>query len=226
MEINTFENIPGLQSIAGDTNAEAEKDRTELGQGEFLELMTTQLSNQDPLEPMDNSEFMTQISQFSAVNGINQLLVSFQDLSTNLQSSQALQASSLIGRQVLVNLDQGYLPEGGSLLGAVELDSSASDVAVNIYDASGEALGRVDLGAQPAGQLRFNWDGTTFSGQRAPSGRYQIEVEASFGDNTEILTPQVLDEVRSLTLGRPGQPMQVDLTNLGTVNFNQVNQIQ
>jgi len=224
MDINAFENIPGLRTLA--ESKDTDKDRTELGQNEFLQLMTTQLANQDPFKPMENGEFMGQIAQFGTVNGINDLLSSFQDLASNLQSSQALQASSLIGRQVLVNLDQGYLPAQGALLGAVELDSSASNVAVNIYNASGEALSRVELGAQPVGQLQFNWDGSTFNGPRAPAGRYRIEVEASFGGDTEILTPQVLDQVRSLTLGAPGQPMQVDLANLGTVSFNQVNQIQ
>lgn len=224
MEIGTYENIPGLRTIM---DKEDDSDsRTELGQNEFLKLMTTQLSNQDPFKPMENGEFMGQIAQFGTVNGINELLTSFQDLATNLQSSQALQASNLIGRQVLVNHDQGHLPASGSLLGAVELDSSSSNVAVNIYDTTGEALGRVELGAQPAGLAQFAWDGTTFSGQRAPSGRYRIEVEASYGGTTQSLTPQVVDEVHSLTLGGVGQEMIVELKNLGSVGFNQVNQIQ
>lgn len=223
MEINSFENIPGIRT---NVDAAAEENRTELGQDEFLELMTTQLSNQDPFEPMDNGEFMGQIAQFGAVDGINNLLTSFNDLSTNLQSSQALQASNIIGRQVLVNHDQGYLPQTGTLQGAVELDSSSSNVAVNIYDSTGEALGRVELGAQPTGLVQFNWDGTTFGGQRAPTGRYRIEVEATFGNTTEALTPQVVDQVHSLTLGGVGQEMLVELENLGTVGFNQVNQIQ
>lgn len=224
MEINSFENIPGLRTALEDPKGE--KDPTKLGQNEFLKLMTTQLSNQDPFQPMENGEFMGQIAQFGTVNGVNELLTSFQDLASNLQSSQALQASNLIGRQVLVNHNQGHLPAEGNLLGAVELSSSSDDVAVNVFDANGELLGREELGAQPAGLLQFNWDGTTLSGQRAPSGRYRIEVEANYGGNTEALTPQVVDQVRSLTLGAAGQQMQVELENLGTVSFNQVNQIQ
>jgi flagellar basal-body rod modification protein FlgD len=223
MEISNYDNIPGLRSIVDSKEDENDK---ELGQNDFLKLMTTQLANQDPLEPMDNGEFMGQIAQFGAVDGINNLLASFNDLAANLQSSQALQASNIIGREVLVNHDQGYLPQSGTLQGAVELDSSSSNVAVNIYDATGEALGRVDLGAQPAGLVQFNWDGTTFSGQRAPAGRYRIDVEATFGNTTESLTPQVVGQVRSLTLGGLGQEMQVELENLGSVSFNQVNQIQ
>ncbi len=224
MEINNFENIPGLRSIV--EAKDEREDTTELGQNEFLKLMTTQLANQDPLQPMDNGDFMGQIAQFGTVNGITDLLASFNDLSANLQSSQALQASNLIGRQVLVNLDQGYLPQDGSLVGAAELSSSSSDVAVNIFDNSGEVIARVELGAQPAGLTQFQWDGTTFGGQKAPVGRYRIEVEATYGDSTESITPQVIDNVRSLTLGGPGQEMQVELENLGSVSFNQVNQIQ
>lgn len=225
MEIGTYENIPGLRTSAS-VSANLEAERTELGQDEFMELMTTQLANQDPLAPMENGEFMGQIAQFGTVDGINNLLGSFNELATNLQSSQALQASNIIGRQVLVNHDQGYLPSQGSLQGAVELDSSSSNVAVNIYDANGEAIGRVDLGAQPQGLAQFAWDGTSFSGQRAPSGRYRIEVEATYGSSTEAITPQVLDMVHSLTLGNAGQEMTVELENLGTVSFSQVNQIQ
>lgn len=223
MAISEIDNIPGLRTYKDPSE---EENRTELGQDDFLQLMTEQLANQDPFEPMENGEFMGQIAQFGAVDGINNLLTSFNDLSVNLQSSQALQASSLIGRQVLVNHDQGYLPETGDLQGAVELGSSSSNVAVNVFDASGEAVGRVELGPQPEGLVQFNWDGTTFGGQRASSGRYRIEVEATFGSTTEAITPQVVDQVHSLTLGGVGQEMLVELENLGTVSFNQVNQIQ
>ncbi|MCW9014722.1 MAG: flagellar hook assembly protein FlgD [Gammaproteobacteria bacterium] len=223
MEINPYENIPGLSSRV-DTS-ENRLGSSELGQTEFLELMTTELANQDPLEPMDNNEFMSQIAQFSAVEGINDLVAASLDLATNLQSSQALQATNIIGRDVLVSHNQGYLPDTGSLNGAVELSSSASDVAVNIYDASGEVMGRVELGPQPAGLLGFNWDGVTLNGQRAPQGRYQVEVEATYGSQTESLTPLVSANVVSLTLGGIGQEMQVELEHLGQVGFNQVNQI-
>lgn len=223
MEISSYENIPGLKSVL---DKEDDSSRTELGQNEFLKLMTTQLANQDPFQPMENGEFMGQIAQFGTVNGINELLVSFESLASNLQSSQALQASNLIGRNVLVNHNKGYLPETGSLLGAVDLDSSASEVTLNVYDESGEAIGRVDLGNKPAGLVQFAWDGKTFSGQRAAAGRYRIEVEAKFGGTTESLTPQVVDQVKSLVLGSAGQQMTVELKNLGSVGFNQVNQIQ
>ena len=221
MEVNNYQNLPGLRSIqeAEDT------DNKSLGQDEFLKLMTTQLGNQDPLEPMDNGEFLSQMAQFGTVNGINELLSSFEDLAANLQSSQALQASGLIGRQVLVNSDEAYLTSSSSISGAIDLESSAQNVAVNIYDAFDSLVGRVDLGEQAPGLVQFNWDGTTLAGQRAPSGHYRIEVEATRGNQTQAQSPMINANVISLTLGGVGREMQVELENLGQVNFSQVNQI-
>ena len=223
MEINEFQNIPGLRSVLDN---DSNNDRTELGQDEFLKLMTTQLGNQDPFEPMDNGEFLAQIAQFGTVNGVNELNESFSGFATSIQSSQALQASSLIGRQVLVNHEESYLSATGALVGGVELAGSASDVAVNVLDAVGQTIGRVELGSQQAGLVPFSWDGVTFDGQRALPGRYRIEVEATIAGQTESLQPLVSANVKSLTLAGLGQEMQIELENLGTVNFSQINQIQ
>ena len=195
-----------------------------MGQDEFLELMTTQLRNQDPMEPMDNGEFLAQIAQFGTVNGINELLTTTQSLSASLQSSQALQASNIIGRQVLVEHDEGYLSATGMVQGAADLGSSA-DVAVNIYDFSGQLVNRVDLGARSPGLVQFAWDGTTLNGTRAAAGRYRIEVEASRFGETESIAPMVTSTVTSLTLGGIGREMQVELENLGQIPFSQINQI-
>ncbi len=223
MNINEFQNIPGLRTSL---EADSKQNRTELGQGAFLKLMTTQLSNQDPLKPMDNGDFLAQIAQFGTVSGVNKLNESFNGFASSLQSSQALQASSLIGRQVLVNNDESYLPATGSMAGAVQLDSSASNVAVSVLDAAGQTIGRVDLGAQQSGLVQFNWDGITLNGQRALPGRYRVDVEATRAGQTESLTPLISANVVSLTLGGVGQEMKVELENLGTVRFSQINQIQ
>lgn len=224
METNPYAGISGLttsQDVANQTN----NDRTSLGQDQFLELMTQQLKNQDPMAPMDNGEFLGQIAQFGAVTGINDLNTSFNSFASSLQSSQALEASNLIGRQVLVDHDQAYLPDSGNLTGAVNLESSADSVAVNIYNSTGTVIGRVELGAQTPGLVPFNWDGVSLDGQRLSSGRYRVEVEAKYGNHTESLSPMVSANVASLTLGKVGQEMLVELENLGQIEFSQINQI-
>jgi len=169
MEVDST-NALGLRSCR-DAAADSIDDKSSLGQDAFLKLMTTQLSNQDPFEPMDNGDFLAQMAQFGTVNGVNELLTSFQDMAVSLQSSQALEASNLIGRNVLIQHDEAYLDSGGSIYSAVELKSSADNVVVNIYDANDSLVNRVDLGAQSRGLIQFNWDGTTLS-RSASINRY------------------------------------------------------
>lgn len=223
IDLNNFENI-GLTTVASTAAAEA-KERSSLGQADFLELMTTQLKNQDPMEPMDNGEFLGQIAQFGTVNGVTELNAAFNGFAGTMQSSQALQAANLIGRQVLVENDEAYLSPQDGMTGAVELDSSAEDVVVNIFDAVGQVIGRVELGAQESGLVQFNWDGVTLSGADAAPGRYQVEIEATRDGESEALLPLVSGNVTSLTIGKLGQEMQVELEHLGPVGFGQVQKI-
>ena len=223
MELGTYENI-GLATVAS-TAAASAKERESLGQADFLELMTTQLKNQDPMKPMDNGEFLAQIAQFGTVNGVTELNDSFSGFASTMQSSQALQASNLIGRQVLVENDEAYLSTQNGMVGGVELGSSAEDVAVNIYDVVGQIIGRVELGAQESGLVQFNWDGVTLNGSNAAAGRYRVEIEATRDGETEALSPLVSSTVNSLTIGKLGQEMQVELDNLGSVSFGKIQKI-
>jgi len=87
------------------------KDDT-LALEDFLELMVTELTHQDPFKPMENSELATQISQFATVSGIDELNSSFTNLSGNLLSDQALRAANLVGHDVLAPIGTGYLATG------------------------------------------------------------------------------------------------------------------
>ena len=100
----------------------------DMGQADFLKLMTTQLRNQDPFEPLENGEFLAQIAQFGTVTGIQELQQSFGDLSSALQSNRALQASVLVGKQVLVEGSQAELGADTPLRGAVELPAATSSM--------------------------------------------------------------------------------------------------
>ncbi len=101
-----------LGLASGDTQSRGTNDANELGLNTFLKLMVTQLNNQDPFKPMENGDFLSQIAQFGSVTGLEQLNKSFESLSTNITSGQALQAGSLVGREVLAPVDSGYLMPG------------------------------------------------------------------------------------------------------------------
>lgn len=198
---------------------------SDLGQGDFLTLMITQFQNQDPFKPLDNGDFLGQLAQFSTVSGIDSLNTSFAGLSGALQNEQALQAANLVGRTILANTDIGYLGEQGELGGGIELDSSASSVQVDITDRSGQLIRRIDLGEQQAGVLRFSWDGLNSSGERAVADHYQVSVRVLRGANVENAQPLVEAQIESVTLGRNGLGMTLNLLGGDSLSLSQVYQI-
>jgi len=206
--------------------AQATKSRDKLGQTEFLDLMIAQLKTQDPFAPMQNGEFISQMAQFSSVTGLADLQQSFDKLATSLQSNQALQASSLVGRTVLVPSAVGTLPTGGAISGAVDLPLSSGSVGVNIQDSAGQMVRRLELGSQPSGQAYFKWDGLTNAGVPAESGRYFISADAGINGDTVALQTLMSSTVGSVTLGQGGNGLTLNLTDGNVVGFSSVKEIK
>ena len=131
----------------------------DLGKNEFLELLVAQLNNQDPMSPQENGEFIAQLAQFSQVEGIEKLNSSMGSLLSGYQSSQALQASSLVGRKVIVPSEKAVVDTSETFKASAVLPVSSSNVWVNVYDSSGTLVNRISLGEQSAGSVSFMWDG-------------------------------------------------------------------
>ncbi len=210
----------------GEPASKKTKAADELDQSEFLELMIAQLNNQDPMKPMENGDFISQMAQFSAVTGLTKLQESFDGLATSLQSNQALQASTLVGRTVVVPSGTGVLPQGGTLSGVVNLESSSSNITVTIQDASGQVIRRLELGPKAAGEAYFNWDGIADNGVAMQPGRYYISAETQTENGTEALETMVSSAVDSVTLGSAGQGMTLNLADGNSVNLSSVRSIK
>ena len=217
--------IDSSYQAAGLTGAPEAERRDQLGQKDFLKLMTAQLANQDPFKPMESGEFMTQIAQFSSVQGIQDLQKSFGSFADSMVSNQSLQSASLVGRNVLAPADVGVLTEEG-LSGAFGLPSSASEVTVNVYNSAGELVKRLSLGAKDAGLGEYRWDGTTDSGEPALPGVYDIEVEAMIGGETEQVAHFAQAHVDSVVFGRVGEEPQVNLAGLGSLPVSRLHEIR
>lgn len=202
------------------------KTADQLGQTDFLNLMITQLKTQDPFKPQENGDFIAQMAQFSSVSGLAELQQSFDKLATSLQSNQALQASSLVGRTVLVPSAVGTLPSGGAMSGALDLPASSGAVGINVYDSSGQVVRRLELGAQSSGEVYFNWDGLTNAGTPAEPGQYYISADASMNGDTVALQTLVTTSVDSVTLGQGGQGLTLNLTDGNVVDFSSVREIK
>ncbi|WP_256833278.1 flagellar hook assembly protein FlgD [Pseudomonas sediminis] len=192
----------------------------ELGKNEFLNLLVAQLNNQNPLEPQGNGEFIAQLAQFSQVEGIEKLNTSMESLLSGYQSSQALQASSLVGRKVIVPTDKAVVDTSESFKASLVLPTSSSNVYVNVYDSAGSVVTRVNLGEQAAGSVSFIWDGKDASGNLMPPGTYRFEAQATYGDETKGLYTLLPANVDSVTLG--GSELMLNLAGLGSVPISQV----
>ena len=198
-----------------------------LGKDAFLQLLVTQLKNQNPLSPQDNGAFVAQLAQFSSLEGINTLNDSVNNISSNFSSSQALQASSLVGRSIITQTDKALVDTSKSMTGSVAVTAATGNVAVKITDANGNVVRTLDLGAQNAGTSDFIWDGKNDAGEVAAAGTYTFAATTKNdkGDSVALAT-SLPATVTSVTLSKTGGEMLLNLAGgMGSVKLSQIQTI-
>ena len=221
INFNTIQEL-GLGSSAISTD---EAKKQSLGQDDFLTLMTTQMTHQDPTKPMENGDFLAQMAQFSTSEGISQLNDSFASFASSMTANQALDAASLLGRSVEFSGDSAVLEVNQPLSGSIELDSAASDVNINIVAPNGEVVKTLNLGAQASGNVKFEWDGLMDDGNYATPGLYEIDAQGLVGGKNTSLATFVNATVQSVDLGGAQKGIQLNLGAAGNIDFNKVKQI-
>jgi len=187
-----------------------------LGQADFLRLMTEQLKHQDPLKPLENNEFLGQLEQFSTVQGINDLKTSFAGLSTAMAGDQVLRGAALVGRTVLVPADKLALEDAGNSIHGVVAASAPGTVEFTITDANGTLVKTITVDAETAGEVAFSWDGTDANGKHLPAGEYSISAaqHAAASGETSTLSTYIEARVESVSIGSDG--LYLNLNGLGT----------
>jgi len=150
----------------------------EMGSNDFIALLTAQMKNQDPFEPVDNSQMVAQMAQFSSLAGITEMGSTLKSIAAKLGGSTTSDAMNYVGKTVLTAGTLAYPRTAGGFAGGVELDGAASSVTLTIKDAEGNAVRSVDLGAQSAGIANYDWDGTKADGTKAGDGPYTVSAVA------------------------------------------------
>jgi flagellar basal-body rod modification protein FlgD len=206
-------------SDAGSVGAKKEINET---QDRFLKLLVAQMKNQDPLNPLDNAEVTSQLAQISTVNGIDKLNETMKLLLSDFDASRSLEATAMIGRNVLVPGTSMQLDSGKAIAG-IELPQPVDRLVVTIKDNAGIAIRELDLGAQAAGIKDFAWDGITDSGSSAADGNYSFSVSAHQGDKDIVANALALGHVNSIESGNKG--VVLDLGKLGITNLSAIKQI-
>lgn len=199
--------------------------KTDMDQGDFLTLMTAQLKNQDPFEPVDNSQMVAQMAQFSSLAGISEMNATLKAISDRLGGTTSGDAMAWIGRTVLTEGSTAWPRTDGTLAGSIELGDKAAAVDVTITNASGAVLKTVSLGAQEKGTFDFAWDGTTDSGDPAGEGPFNITVNARGTQGGSIPAKTLVwAPVTSVTLGTNGEPV-LTLPGVGQVPVSAVRKV-
>lgn len=210
-------------SLGGQATTATKKKEDSLGQADFLRLMTEQLQHQDPLNPMQNSEFLGQLAQFSTVQGIQGLQSSLDGLGSSLATDQLLRGAALVGRNVLVPSAKMALESEGSVNGVVAAPDAGS-ITFDITDANGQKVRQITVQADKAGEVAFEWDGKDDAGNRLPAGTYGVAATFGAGESKQTLSTYVEAPVKSVTVGSDG--VFLDLAGLGTAPLDYVLRIR
>ena len=198
-----------------------------LGKDAFLQLLVTQLKNQNPLDPQDNSAFVAQLAQFSSLEGITTLNSTVSSLAGNYNSSQALQASSLVGRSVIVQTNEAYVDPASEkpFNGTVVVQDANSNPVISITNADGEVVRTIDMGTQKAGNAGFTWDGKDDDGVLLDKGSYTFTASSKTDTGTTALTTYLPATVNSVTLSKTGGEIMLNLAGLGSIGISKVQTI-
>ncbi len=149
-----------------------------MGQKDFLTLFTTQLKNQDPLDPVKNEAFVAQLAQFSQLEATTNMSNSLANFVGSMSSSQMLSGANLIGKKVSVPNGPAQLTGGQPVQGVISLPEGASGITMNVYDAKGILVSKVIAGPQTAGDMTWAWDGKDQAGNPLPDGIYSFKATA------------------------------------------------
>jgi flagellar basal-body rod modification protein FlgD len=217
-------NIQDILGAGAQTQTAKGKGQKELGQQDFLALLVAQMKNQDPSNPADNAQFLSQIAQFSMVDGIDNLGTSFDKIAGNYFTGQAMSASQLVGRQVLTESNSALLQEGGSLQGVVAVPEFSQGLNVQVRDSQGRLVKTLDTTGFKDGDWTLGWNGVNEKGELQAPGEYFVIASALVEGKHQALPIQLYNTVDSITLNRSGNNVELQLANNQIINFSAVSQ--
>ena len=184
--------ISSTTSTTTSTQSSTGASRGTLGKDDFLKLLITQLQNQDPLSPMDNTEFIAQMAQFSSLEQMQNLNASFEESMLLTQSLNNATAAGFIGRNVRASGDAVELGSGGSVELGYFLPTEAETVTLTVMDDQNRLVRTLVADGTAAGAHRLDWDGTDSDGSRVAAGSYTFSVSAQDADGNDVNATSVV----------------------------------
>lgn len=216
--------IDAIGTAAGNSVTGTSKNQ-QLGQEAFLQLLVAQMKNQDPTQPANPTEYLSQLAQFSTVTGVQSMNESISSLSEALRGSQVLGGTSLVGRDVLVANDAATLHETGEVRGEVTMPAGVSEAILAITDASGQLVRQMPIDVDKEGGIvQFSWDGNTGLGERAPAGQYRVVAIANVGGYAQQMETRMTSRVNSVSIDPYTSNLTLN-TDIGPIALAAVRQV-
>ncbi|HVP34992.1 MAG TPA: FlgD immunoglobulin-like domain containing protein [Steroidobacteraceae bacterium] len=225
LPIGSTLNSPATGSASSAGTIDGIPANEQISQAGFLQLISAQMQSQNPLNPTDPTQFLTQIEGLSEVSSLQSLQTSIAGLTAGLQSAQMLNGTALLGHSVLAPGSSATLAAGGTVSGAVSAPSGATSLTVSVSDSSGALVDAFAVAPQSSGYSKFTWNGTTTGGSAAPAGQYSLSVTAAVGGASQSVSPLVYSQVQSVTIDPSTQTLDLNTVN-GTVPLSSVVNIQ
>jgi|GEM_PF-17552 len=216
--------LPGITRYSDVKNA-AKPVNEAMGKTEFLTLFTTQLQNQNPLDPVNNEAFVAQLAQFSQLEATTNIRTSMESMVKSMKSERFMSGANLIGKQVTAPMGNARYEKGSTINGLISLPTGADSVSLDVFDAQGKKIYTQTLGRQMPGDLKLSWNGVTDEGEPAASGTYKIVATVnSLGKVTQtpISTPMT---VKSVTYSPADDDLIIEVEGGATVPLSQVSRI-
>jgi flagellar basal-body rod modification protein FlgD len=204
-------------------NSKKANVQDEMSQQAFLTLFTTQLQNQNPLDPVKNEAFVAQLAQFSQLEATTKMADSLEMMSTTMQGDRLMTGAALIGKKVASPKGTAELIDGANVAGVLSLANGAKSVNLDVFDKDGVKVFTQSMGRQPAGDMNVRWDGFNAKGERMPAGRYSVVATVdAFGEISQvpISTPSTVKSVTYLN-----NQLMLELQDGSSVSLSDVQRI-
>ena len=199
-----------LEAWTEETVPVTDGSERQLGKDAFLTLLLTQLQNQDPFNPMEDTEMTAQLAQYSQLEQLANLNTNVSTMSSYIQAQNQFQTLSLIGKDVKAQSNILSVTGGKQdITASMELSETAT-IQCYIIDSSGNQIRMYDWGLTEAGVYELNWDGKDSSGAKAADGVYQFQVTATSVSGEELsdgIYPLISGRVSSVSFDEYGQPI-------------------
>ena len=216
--------LSGLSSSSANAANTASTASTALDKDDFLQLLVTQLQHQDPLNPLDDKEFIAQLAQFSSLEQMNNIASGIGTLNDTVSKQDSLSAVSYIGKSVVAAGDSITKIDSAVTPIYFTLDDAASKVTINVYDANNNIVKTETLKSMQAGEYNFSWDGLNYNGKEADNGQYSVYFAAESATGSAVLVDtKVTGKIIGISKNSDGTSFK--LSDGRTVGFDDITMV-